>query len=248
MARSAAIALVSLFAVTLASCSTTWQSTRQPKAMSYVNAADHVERTVGRLRRLLILPTGFHTSHCGSMSDTAEGDALDNSIITLLTQWKGYDVVQAKAEDRLELVNLSEALGKWQDKHSGTEPLENTTAGRLSILASDYTIDGVVVVHTDIQCLSVGEIVSYFAIIGMPHFWRKLTRENVSAGIYDAGAAGLIWLHRINYGSEQGYTRLPDELFAPWRMPFPQCSQSEALAFRETVIISPWHPHKFHLG
>jgi hypothetical protein len=214
MERIAAATLISGLALTLAACTSTWQSKKPVEATTYVAPTDRIERTVGRLHRLVLLPVDFHTTDCHVASDAAEGATLEASTAELLTDWKGYEVVIAKPEDLTETSALAATLGQWQEDSAGKRdqpPAE--AAATMAALAAAYRTDGVLVLRAHIKCLSTLDIVAYFMIVGMPNWAHTLSAENVSAGIYEARNQRLVWLKYQHFDINEEVTRWPESLF-----------------------------------
>jgi len=195
MERTATAALISVFALTLVACSSAWESRKPPEATTYIAPTDRIERTVGRLRKLVLLPVDFHTTDCHVASDAAEGAALEAATIKLLTDWKGYDVVTVRPEDQAEAASLAATLGSWQEESGGKQDQPPAAeANKMTALVAAYRTDGMLALRAHIKCLSTLDIVGYFMIIGMPNWAHTLSERNVSAGIYEGHDQRLVWL------------------------------------------------------
>jgi hypothetical protein len=185
--------------ISLSGCSTTWETATPPEAKSYTVIQDQLSRSVGKLRRLLILPPVVRTQDCPSNpSDNELSEILYKGIERYLYDWKGYEVLCQSTKNEEDSKQLVMRLGDWQEGDIGDGFPSQTDRINLIKLANEAQVDGIVITHGYIYCLNAIDITLYFMIIGMPNWSKKLFGENLSTGIYDANSGRLTWKHHIN--------------------------------------------------
>ena len=181
----------------LVGCSSQWTTKSSPQALTYSATTDQVERTVGKLRRLLLLPVVIQTKDCPTTSDAQLAKALQAAVEPYLSDWKGYEVVEwetiAPVEQQLLL-----RLGEGQTKKGKENFPPEADRKALMALVAKEEIDGILVINGDIKCLNAIDVLLYFIIIGMPNWAQKISGENLSAGIYSAADGRLVWLSYIH--------------------------------------------------
>ena len=189
-----------MLSLILNSCSTTWETDTTPNAKTYVAPQDQLSRKVGKLRSLLLLPAVIQTKDCpDTPSDSELSKIIYENTGKYLSDWKGYKVLYDNLKEENESSKLVERLGFWQENDvSDGIPSE---VDRLAIirLANKAQVDGVLVMHGNISCLNVIDIIGYFMFIGMPNWAKKLFDENISAGIYEANSGRLVWKQYSNF-------------------------------------------------
>lgn len=199
MARLKLPLILILLVFDIYGCSTTWQTATPPEAKTYIATQDQLSRSVGKLRRLLILPAAVKTKDCpGNPSDNELSDILYKATGRYLCDWKGYEVLFQNTKSEENLKQFVTRLGEWQEGDVGDGFPSQTDCITLKKIANEAQVDGIVIIHGKIYCLNVIDITLYFMIIGMPNWGRKLFDENLSAGIYEAKHGRLIWKHHIN--------------------------------------------------
>lgn len=200
MARLKFPLVLILLVLDIYGCSTTWQTATPPEAKTYITTTqDQLSRSVGKLRRLLILPAVVETKDCPTNpSDNELSEILYKATERYLCDWKGYEVLFQNRKIEENLKQLVMRLGDWQEGDVGDGFPSQTDRLTLIKLANEVQVDGIVIMHGKIYCLNAIDITLYFMIIGMPNWGRKLFDENLSAGIYDANSGRLTWKHHIN--------------------------------------------------
>ncbi|HEY5672162.1 MAG TPA: hypothetical protein VIR78_00485 [Malonomonas sp.] len=197
MIRLSGILLLAIFFGTTG-CSSQWTAKSSPQARTYSAPTDQIERTVGKLRRLLLLPVIIQTKDCPKTpTDDQLSKTLQAAVGPYLANWKGYEVVEWEDTDQLE-PQLLLRLGDGQTK-KGKEnfPLE-TERKALMALVAEAQIDGILVIKGDLKCLNAIDVLLYFMIVGMPNWAHKISGKNLSAGIYSAHDGRLVWLSYIH--------------------------------------------------
>lgn len=188
-----------MISLSLNSCSTTWETDTAPIAKTYTTSQDQLTRSVGKLRRLLILPAVVKSKDCpNSPSDNELSKALYENTGKYLSDWKGYEVLYPIVKQDNEFDDLVVRLGTWQENNVGDGIPPEIDRETVIELAKKNTVDGVLLLHGKLSCLNAVDVTLYFMIIGIPNWANKLFGENVSAGIYEANSGRLVWKH---YGS-----------------------------------------------
>lgn len=183
----------------LGGCASTWESESVPSPQTYTPPPDQLERGVGRLRRLWLIPAVVHSTDCpDTPSDPELARQLDAAVKRYLEGWKGYEVVNP-APATADMGLIADQLGAWQagETGDGTAPASTQLDGARQT-ARGAGVDAFVVLHARLRCLNTADIALYFMIIGMPNWRSKLFEKNLSAGIYEAHSGRLVWKRQVN--------------------------------------------------
>lgn len=197
-------AMIRAFALTagvvwFAGCSSTWETTGPVTSAVTHAPADTVERSAGRLRRLVLLPPVVEPKGCPEHLNAeyvSEVDAIRMTAKNYLVEWKDYEVVEpGKALSDDDAKKLSRELGEWQEASASDVTPPQELRVPFQTLAQDLRADGVVVLHAAPECIDWIDVTLNLLVIGMPHFYGKLAGRNFSVGVYEAASGALVWQH-----------------------------------------------------
>ena len=100
--------LVLVLALVLGACASirTLQEGREVEAFTYQAAPDALRLTVGKLRRLLVLPAQVDGGWSGSREPEAISQDVTADAASYLVDWKGYEIVRAGADAQASAAEL----------------------------------------------------------------------------------------------------------------------------------------------
>jgi len=186
----------------LAGCSSTWES-REPVTSTVTHAPiDSVERSAGKLRRLVLLPPVVEPKGCPDplkQRYLAAVDEIEAMAKHYLADSKDYEIIEpGEGISGDEVKKLSRELGEWQEASASDVTPPEELRAPFQKLARDLNADGVVVLHAAPECIDWIDVTLNLLAIGMPHFYGKLAGRNFSVGIYEAAGGSLVWQHYMH--------------------------------------------------
>lgn len=226
MMRRALTALAGLVALTGCTSGTVWVSDRAVVPSTYAPAEGAVPRHVGQLRRLALLAVDFDYERQGPVSEifsegpnepeaTTErriGDTLARRSIRFLTDWRGYEVVDARAarpaahtSDRVETL-----VGWLAGSEAGSEPPPEV-AEAATALARLFEVDGLIVVRGWGRPTSDAELLAVFGTFTLA--WPILfanEKLRLGADIVDGTSGRAVWRRTLSSASDSSALLLSD--------------------------------------
>ena len=215
---AAALTSISLLA---SGCSTTvWRTPGDVTPATYLPEKTGIKRSVGRLRKLAILPVRFNINEQRSKCDDIipfwrpnypkkkkeeafRRTILKNSAKTL-SDWKGYEVVPLteallkKTGSGLEEAKKElDTLAGWAKKSPDGSPPPEEIAGIISRIGGRYDVDGVVLMQ---GMLKLPSACTFLLVLGTASVaWPLLFVDGKSAfwvDIYEVSTGNIVWRSR----------------------------------------------------
>lgn len=222
MKRSLALAV----ALALGACATTHttQEGREAEPITYRAAPDALGRTVGNLRRLLVLPLQLDASperdKCLEPCDPdALREAIQRQAERYLVDWKGYEVLAPGAGHAAQAAALREALKR------GDAQGQASAAALVRELGRAAEVDGVVLVEGSARFLSKAETASWYYTfaLSIPFSMARLG-SRLEARIFSTATGELVWGSGLRVGGspEAFHGDYGEGLFSPIERALPE--------------------------
>jgi hypothetical protein len=197
---------LALLALLFGACATTetTQQGRDAEPITYRAAPDALGRSVGKLRRLLVLPVQLDASpEAASCFEPCDPGALAQAVLAhsvrYLADWKDYEVAEAGAARQAKAAELHERL-----KHSDAAAQAQAAAMAREVGMAEQ-VDGVVLVTGTVRYLSRADAASWyytFALSIAPTVARLGVR--LEARIFASATGELVWASRLRVRGEPG--------------------------------------------
>lgn len=232
MTRMAALAI----AAALCACAhaEVRSNARDVQPTSYRPIPNHLQRSVGLLRRLAFPPLQVDASpadprYCLDVCDSAAfGAELGAEARRVLADWRGYEVVRTP-----DLPPLGE-LAVWARSADGDEPPESLRA-LVQRLGAEQGCDGVVLIQTELTYLTWLDAAAWYATLtfAIPVSMARIGTR-LEADVFEARSGRRVWSSRLRAGgapgSELSHPRdLAEELLNPLELALPRVLASYEL-------------------
>lgn len=191
----------------LAACGAPYQASGPVTPLSYQPTRIKIPRTVGMLRRLLVIPlveSGPKT--CGGTGEPGEvSSSYDTGgAIRYLASAKGYEIVELTATPYSEqqggpaVTAMANEFVRWMEKSKPESTIPENLLQFIRGAGSSAGADGVVVLHIFTDCLRnhlVQRLLTDLVTIGAAETDRRTNPPTrvLHASIYELATGRLIW-------------------------------------------------------
>lgn len=204
--------LLTLIAVAICSaCTSTdlWTAKRDVVPVTYEIGKDPVKRSVGRLRRLVVLPIALEDRNPDGLSEQFyPDDWVTQTKAMLLVATSGFLVerlgYEVTALDRLNKSSFTEStnraiavLTSWSATAPDGASSPPDVKAAVAALGAAFRADGVLVIQGYIKKASAEAFMAVFLTAGMA--WPLLYADHqkeLHADIYEVASGQMVWRHK----------------------------------------------------
>lgn len=207
------LAAVLLACVSISTCTASTRTIHKdagvvPATYDPVTAAASLDRSVGLLKRLALLPPALEVSPknprwcMDPCSPEGDRDELLSSAVAYLRQWRGYEVKRVDHactdEPDGELCALARALAAWSRKAGLRHALPGDIADRLAAAGGELGVDGVMLLQGRFDYLKWTDVWHWTATLTASAYWDLAhgSVANVQVSIFSVTEPRRVWLSR----------------------------------------------------
>lgn len=191
-----------------------WQVSRDITPISYQAAEEGVKRTVGKLRRLVILPVRYERNRVIFEGNPTEGQKKGTARTVLLkvkehlVDWKGYEVVLLEMYEDIypEKLGLTPdavakdiaALTDWARSAADGQPPPPEISAMAAEIGRPLNCDGVLVIQGHSRFCNAGYIATLLtASLAWPVWWACNDYE-IRADLFEVATGRIVWRSMVS--------------------------------------------------
>ncbi len=214
---------LALLVVTVCGCTYHWQSGDPVSPATYKAGAHRSADSVGRLRRLAVMPVelkSYEGKYATAQDRAAAARGHQEDCARFLTDEKGYEVVIVADGDGKWTAGLFAEGGQGEEmedlyKRWREETADGHTPSVVQRIGGALRVDGVVVVEIkEPKPWGVAEGLLNLALVNIPLFY-SIAAPDIGAWIYETATGRLVWRRERSSFGEKGVSHVPrvTELF-----------------------------------
>lgn len=214
-----ALALVATIVFLFSACSAhVWEDPGTITPVSYQRLEGRIERSVGKLRRLLLVPARYREgkqwfADAPGSSTVDKEDAvsreLTSAALRVLSEYKGYEVIplhlyEDMSPERLgvsaeELEKQIEALAEWARSSGDGQASPEQVARIVSSIGRPFNADGILIIQGSRRYANFTTLLTILtASLTWPLIFLE-GKEELRADVYEVSTGKIVW-RRIRTG------------------------------------------------
>ena len=217
---NAVAALVALMVLALGSgCSAKVTQTREKVTpSSYNDYQSSVNRSVGLLRRLLVLPPQYTVIHILNRKpemDVSLSTAMEEGATSFLRDWKGYEIIQYRQTQdtggqwappaQSQPDSGLKTIYEWAENAEVDAPPPAEVKNLISDLSRRFGADGVLVLQGFHKAASPLLVASAILTVGLAMPLALMDAKwEAKAHLFEASTGRIVWRSRLNLLDKNG--------------------------------------------